>query len=298
MSSLCTDSTGTSADRMPRVISPSRSTVRKSSPPSSPRRHQPSNTLILTSLPQAFFHPSVLDPLRKHFETYGSLYSWAPIKGFGRVIVVFHNTADAERMRQECNGLHVGNDDSSLKTLRIYRGDPTPTSPIDPESIHLQVPSNPRNQLISPPGSPPIGWEQTIEEPPNTKTLAADLIGALNKLQMSHVEDSTGPRRTADGLEVLVSPGPDRVDGPTVLLDDTHAPSSPSIGVDEDIVETLSFEHEDYGRVASRTGHRFNASRGIGPISHVKATAASMGLSMGPPAGILPTRMPPDSMRA
>jgi len=301
MSSLSSDpvETNTSPEQMPRVITSSRSSSRKSSPRSMPRRHhQPSNTLILTSLPQAFFHPSVLEPLRNHFETYGPLYSWAPIKGFGRVIVVFHDIHDAERMRQDCDGLQVGNDDSSLKTLRIYRGDPTPTEPIDPESIHLKVPSNPRNQLISPPGSPPVGWEQTVEDPPNTSTLAADLVAALNKLQMIPGDNNIEPRRTPDGREVLMGPGSDGVDGPTILLDDTHAPSSPPPEMDEDVAEPLSSAHEDYYSVTPRrVDQRFNAGRGVGPISQIKATAASMGLPMGSP-GILPTRIPPTSMHA
>ncbi len=113
---------------------------------------------------------------------------------------------------------------------------------------------------------------------------------------MNHEDDNEGRRRTADGREVLMGPGPDEADGPTILLDDTHASSSPTTEVNEDIVETLSLEHEDYGRVMSRAGQRFNAGRGIGSISQVKATAASMGLSMGPPAGFLPARIPPTSI--
>jgi hypothetical protein len=72
----------------------------------------PTNTLILTSLPAAFFHPSILEPLRDHFMNYGELHTWAPLKGFGRIIAVFWNVEDAERLRQECDGLHVGGPES------------------------------------------------------------------------------------------------------------------------------------------------------------------------------------------
>lgn len=43
---------------------------------------------------------------------YGDIHTWAPLKGFGRIIVVFWNVEDAERLRQECDGLHVGGPDS------------------------------------------------------------------------------------------------------------------------------------------------------------------------------------------
>lgn len=72
----------------------------------------PTNTLILTSLPAGFFHPSVLEPLKAHFMNYGALHTWAPLKGFGRIIVVFWEVDDAERLREECDGLHVGGPES------------------------------------------------------------------------------------------------------------------------------------------------------------------------------------------
>lgn len=38
------------------------------------------------------------------------------------------------------------------------------------EQDHLSVPDSGRNFLISPPGSPPVGWEQIEEESPNIRT--------------------------------------------------------------------------------------------------------------------------------
>ena len=48
---------------------------------------------------------------------------------------------------------------------------------------YLQPPAIEKNFLISPPGSPPIGWEPVREDPPNTTPLAEDLVQALRKLQ-------------------------------------------------------------------------------------------------------------------
>ncbi|KAI9139651.1 hypothetical protein BKA69DRAFT_1084352 [Paraphysoderma sedebokerense] len=59
----------------------------------------------------------------------------------------------------------------------------TPKSANHRDRLSIQIPSDnllkpPEHDtlhLISPPGSPPIGWEQVLEEPPNAKTLADDL---------------------------------------------------------------------------------------------------------------------------
>ena len=94
---------------MNRLIRPSQ---RASPLPPREGSEEITNTLILTSLPPAFFHPSVLTPLRDHFASYGELHTWAPLRGFGRVIAVFWDAEDAERLRRECDGLRVGEDES------------------------------------------------------------------------------------------------------------------------------------------------------------------------------------------
>jgi hypothetical protein len=50
---------------------------------------------------------------------------------------------------------------------------------IDPASRYLHPPELEKNWLISPPGSPPIGWSQVREDPPNSLHLADDLVKAL-----------------------------------------------------------------------------------------------------------------------
>ena len=57
---------------------------------------------------------------------------------------------------------------------------------------HLHPPAIEKNFLISPPGSPPIGWEPIKEDPPNATPLAQDLIHALEKLQLAQAQAS-GP---------------------------------------------------------------------------------------------------------
>ncbi|KAF0554864.1 Calcipressin-domain-containing protein [Gigaspora margarita] len=46
---------------------------------------------------------------------------------------------------------------------------------------YLKVPEFEKNLLISPPGSPPVGWVQSREDRPNSTTLSDDLVHALAK---------------------------------------------------------------------------------------------------------------------
>ncbi|CAO1622251.1 unnamed protein product [Sympodiomycopsis kandeliae] len=82
---------------------------------------------------------------------------------------------------------------------------------------HLQLPTSDRNFLISPPGSPPIGWEPIIEDPPNRETLANDLMDALKRLgkemeQDDHqeaFEDSEDEEQEDGQLHIVLPPNRD-----------------------------------------------------------------------------------------
>jgi len=77
--------------------------------------------------------------------------------------------------------------------LRVYRSEPnpifSPSSQTSDENL-LRPPAIEKNFLISPPGSPPVGWEQIREDPPNVAPLADDLITALHKLKMQERRSS------------------------------------------------------------------------------------------------------------
>lgn len=62
---------------------------------------------------------------------------------------------------------------------RVYFGEHTPDRPTDQ---HLQAPESKKLFFISPPPSPPHGWETKDENPPNSLVLAEDLAKALSQL--------------------------------------------------------------------------------------------------------------------
>jgi hypothetical protein len=188
------------------------------SPPTATEDSKRTNTLVLTQLPKPFFHPRVMDALRDHFASHGKIRAWAPLRTFSRVVVVYESEDSADEAKTHSDGLSI---DATPETcvchthplslnhptdpiivrpafiLRVFRADPTLATP--PGGALLRPPAIEKNFLISPPGSPPVGWEQVVEEPPNSTPLADDLIAALRKLQIV-AGSATG------GREMLLDP--------------------------------------------------------------------------------------------
>ncbi|KAF9959083.1 carbohydrate-binding module 1 protein [Mortierella alpina] len=133
----------------------------------------PTNTITITNLEAPHFEKDTMLRLKASAESFGEVYYFAPIKSFYRVFVVYHSTFDAQRAKAQ---LH--NTPFEDTTLRVYFGQHTEIS-IDPASHYLHPPELEKNWLISPPGSPPIGWSQVREDPPNSLNLADDLVKAL-----------------------------------------------------------------------------------------------------------------------
>lgn len=97
-------------------------------------------------------------------------------------------------------------------TIRVFRADPTPLDQLHNPNL-LRPPQLEKNFLISPPGSPPVGWEQIREDPPNSTPLADDLIDALKKLQIE--------RESKSGVEMLIEP--ENAEGITIFVEDCDA---------------------------------------------------------------------------
>ncbi|KDQ18670.1 hypothetical protein BOTBODRAFT_29049 [Botryobasidium botryosum FD-172 SS1] len=141
------------------------------------------------------------------------------------------------------------------------------------EPSNLEVPRPEKNFLISPPGSPPVGWEPIEEDPPNTMTLAQDLIHALERLEL---QKEWGSDRS-NGVEVLMQP-PEGEEGLSIFVQDFSG------GADQGDGMITPVEVVEYVR---------GGGQGSG-IGMVKATVESFGVGERPSVGRLPTTpMPP-----
>ncbi|OCT54204.1 putative calcineurin binding protein [Cladophialophora carrionii] len=146
----------------------------------------PSNTLLITRLDDPkIFHPASLATIRQHIASLAPLNSFSPLKSMHRIICSFYSTDAAIAVRQEFDGRAVlGN-----TVAKCYFGEPTP---LDPEKKYLDRPDAGRLFFISPPPSPPVGWEMRTEDPPNKEVHAEDLASKLAKLSSKITASPTG----------------------------------------------------------------------------------------------------------
>ncbi|KAI8965043.1 Calcipressin-domain-containing protein [Daldinia sp. FL1419] len=137
----------------------------------------PTNTLLITNLNDTeIFRPDNLQTLRELFQGTAPIYTWSPLKSFRRIIVSFFDEQAAIRVRSVWDGETIMGE-----RCRVYFGQPTPLD------LHkddrLQLPDAGKLFFISPPPSPPHGWEMKLEDAPNKQVHAEDLAEALAKLR-------------------------------------------------------------------------------------------------------------------
>jgi hypothetical protein len=108
-----------------------------------------------------------------------------------RIIVSFLDEASSVRVRQEIDGSAI----LGSSVAKCYFGEPTP---IDHEKKYLDRPDAGRLFFISPPPSPPVGWEMRTEDPPNKEVHAEDLLSKLSKLAGKIDTPEASPTETQD----------------------------------------------------------------------------------------------------
>ncbi|PBP21663.1 calcipressin [Diplocarpon rosae] len=170
----------------------------------------PSNTLLITNLQDpSVFRADNLQTIRELINSSAPIHSWAPIKFLRRIIVSFFDEASAIRIRQILDGEAIMGE-----RVRVFFSQPTP---IEPKDEHLNLPDAGKLFFISPPPSPPHGWEMKLEDAPNKLVHADDLAEALAKLHakprtdlpaspMSEAEEGSSLTRARSGSTTIYDP--------------------------------------------------------------------------------------------
>ncbi|KAL1887156.1 hypothetical protein Cpir12675_006670 [Ceratocystis pirilliformis] len=137
------------------------------------------NTLLITNLDDpAIFNPQNLMHIRSLIEKSAQINTWSPLRSFRRIVVSFKTTENAQKVR------HLWDGESILgHRTRVFFGQETPVG--QPRDEHLTLPDAGKLFFISPPPSPPMGWEMRLEDAPNKQVHADDLADALAKLNQS-----------------------------------------------------------------------------------------------------------------
>ncbi|KAI9832334.1 MAG: hypothetical protein M1826_002020 [Phylliscum demangeonii] len=191
----------------------------------------PSNTLLITNLiDREIFRPDNLQTVRDLIHETATIHSWSPLRCFRRIVVSFYDVDDAIRMRQVLDGEAIMGE-----RMRVYFGGPTPIMPVDQ---HLKAPASQKMFFISPPPSPPHGWEMRDEAPPNTQVHAEDLVQALSRL---HARSNHGPlsglheRDGSSRPEAAPEPGRRRASSVMIYHPADHgdSPALPAIAVED-----------------------------------------------------------------
>jgi hypothetical protein len=156
----------------------------------------PTNTLILTNLPAELFNSTSLAQLREVVaQACGepeAVRHWIPLKSFTRVVICFATVALARDLRASLQGIAV-----SGRQVRIFYA-PSMDARV---TRRLEVPPLERNWLISPPGSPPVGWQSAREDPPNIDALGPVLKERLEKLPLDDAQASKAASSPTDAWE-------------------------------------------------------------------------------------------------
>lgn len=121
------------------------------------------------------FQTENLRDIKETINQAAAIHSWAPLKSFHRIVVSFFSVEDASNIRHLLDGKDIMG-----TPVKIYFGQHTPFQPKDE---YLNLPDAGKLFFISPPPSPPHGWQVKLEDAPNKQVMAIDLAEALAKLR-------------------------------------------------------------------------------------------------------------------
>ncbi|SPO03468.1 related to inhibitor of calcineurin [Cephalotrichum gorgonifer] len=196
----------------------------------------PTNTLLFTNLQDPdIFRPDNLQTIRGLIDATCPSHTWAPLKSFRRIVVSFPDADSAARVRAVWDGESVMG-----HRTRVYFGQHTP---VNPEDNRLALPDAGKLFFISPPPSPPHGWEVRLEDAPNKLVHADDLAEALAKLH-----HRTEPMAVDSPISPAESTGPGAAPGRSRSSTLIYQPEDHGgdAGLPAIAVEDMTDEPEEY----------------------------------------------------
>ncbi|XP_054708692.1 calcipressin-2-like [Uloborus diversus] len=154
------------------------------------------------------------------FQHFDEGASFQYFKSFRRVRVNFTNPTAAAKARIQCHQTKIGD-----SVVNCYFAQPiasTGNKDGEASDSYLQPPSPVRQFLISPPASPPVGWEPVDEARP---CINYDLLSALAKLTPGEAHELHPPSGSQPGIVVHVCED-QKLDGPRLKIVQTRRPDS------------------------------------------------------------------------
>ncbi|KAI1846541.1 hypothetical protein JX265_010660 [Neoarthrinium moseri] len=153
----------------------------------------PTNTLLITNLGDLeIFRPDNLQTIRDLISQTAPVCTWSPLKSFRRIVCSFADEQAAIKVRSVWDGEAVMGE-----RCRVYFGQHTPLNLNQDQ--HLALPDAGKLFFISPPPSPPCGWEMRLEDAPNKQVHAEDLADALAKLHHRNAAPMESPISPVEG---------------------------------------------------------------------------------------------------
>lgn len=152
-------------------------------------------SLIVTNLDSSIFkNEEKKKELELLFSQFGEPASFQFFRSFRRMRVNYNCPAAAAKAR-----IHMHQTQFGETLINCYFAQPV--SPIDFEDQHLQPPAPVKQFLISPPASPPVGWEPRDEGEP---LVNYDLLAAIANLTPGETHELHPPSGSQPGIVVHV----------------------------------------------------------------------------------------------
>lgn len=85
------------------------------------RERERTNTLALLLPHLSLFQPPSLRLLKEHYSSFGQIVHWAPVKGFGRVIIVYSTDEEAAYAKKEGDRLFLDVDLGEEEERKRYK---------------------------------------------------------------------------------------------------------------------------------------------------------------------------------